>query len=70
MGIVMLAGLYPLAKRYTNYPQIVLGIGFNSGIIIAALTGNPEVNLSILLPFYTSGILWTLIYDTAYAYQV
>jgi len=41
MGFVGLAGAYPLAKRITNYPQIVLGIAFNSGIIIGSLTINP-----------------------------
>lgn len=69
-GIVALAGLYPLAKRFTYYPQIVLGVGFNSGIIIAALTTNPSLSLAYLLPFYLTGICWTMIYDTVYAYQV
>ena len=41
MGFVALAGVYPLAKRIINYPQIVLGIAFNSGIIIGSLTINP-----------------------------
>lgn len=69
MGFVGLAGAYPLAKRITNYPQIVLGIAFNSGIIIGSLTINPQVNLAIMIPIYLSGISWTLVYDTIYAYQ-
>jgi 4-hydroxybenzoate polyprenyltransferase len=39
-GFVALSGIYPLAKRYTNYPQFVLGMAFNSGIIIGCLTAS------------------------------
>ena len=69
-GFVALGALYPLAKRYTNYPQFILGMGYNSGIIIGSLTMNPTQLLPIVLPLYLSGIAWTLIYDTVYAYQV
>jgi 4-hydroxybenzoate polyprenyltransferase len=66
---VALGGLYPLAKRYTDYPQFVLGMGFNSGIIIGSLAINPQL-VSSVIPMYLSGIAWTMIYDTVYAYQV
>ena len=69
MGIVGLAGVYPLAKRYTNYPQLVLAVAFNSGVIIGSLTLNPQIGLGIILPIYLSGISWTMVYDTIYAYQ-
>jgi len=46
--ILPVSALYPLAKRYTKYPQAVLGSAFNSGkfiikkgIIICALAMNP-----------------------------
>ena len=39
-GFVGIAAVYPLAKRYTNYPQFVLGMCFNSGVIIACMTAN------------------------------
>jgi hypothetical protein len=29
--ILPVSALYPLAKRYTKYPQAVLGSAFNSG---------------------------------------
>lgn len=70
MGFVGLAGLYPLAKRYTNYPQLVLGVVFNSGIIISSLTMSLSTPLGMMIPLYISGICWTLIYDTIYAFQV
>lgn len=70
-GILPVAALYPLAKRYTNYPQFILGLAFNSGVIIGALTLNPDhLNWLPTLMVYASGICWTMVYDTVYAYQV
>lgn len=69
-GFVGLSALYPLAKRYTNYPQFVLSLCFNSGIIIACLTANPTSFVPAMIPLYATGIAWTMIYDTIYAYQV
>jgi len=70
-GILPVAALYPLAKRYTKYPQLVLGVAFNSGVIIGALALNPfALNWGTTLLIYSSGICWTMVYDTVYAYQV
>ena len=69
-SILPVAALYPLAKRYTHYPQFVLGMAFNSGVIIGALTIQPFIpDWGAIIPLYMSGIIWTLIYDTVYAYQ-
>jgi 4-hydroxybenzoate polyprenyltransferase len=69
-GILPVAALYPLAKRYTRYPQFVLGLAFNSGVIIGALTVAPT-NFAWLptLLMYGAGVSWTLVYDTVYAFQ-
>lgn len=69
IGYVALSAIYPLAKRYTNYPQLVLGIVFNSGIIIGCLTSSPTIYIPAMMPIYIGAIAWTLIYDTVYAYQ-
>lgn len=69
-GFVTLGALYPLAKRFTNYPQFVLGMAYNSGIIIGCLTTDPNVFHPAVIPMYIAGIAWTLVYDTVYAYQV
>lgn len=60
--------IYPLMKRFFNYPQLVLGICFNSGILIGykALINNSIIEV---LPLYLAGILWTLVYDTIYAHM-
>lgn len=69
-GILPVAALYPLAKRYTRYPQLVLGLAFNSGVIIGALTVNPsELAWLPTLLLYGAGVSWTLVYDTVYAFQ-
>jgi 4-hydroxybenzoate polyprenyl transferase len=60
--------LYPLMKRITFYPQIFLGIVFNFGIILASIEVLGSVNFSSFL-LYVAFILWTLIYDTIYAFQ-
>ena len=36
-GILPIVVLYPLMKRYTNYPQVVLGMAFNWGVIVSYL---------------------------------
>jgi 4-hydroxybenzoate polyprenyltransferase len=60
--------LYPLAKRVTWWPQIVLGLTFGWGAPegYAAATGHlgwPAFTL------YLAAILWILGYDTIYAHQ-
>lgn len=71
LGIFPVACLYPLAKRYTYYAQTVLGVCFNSGIFIGAaqiggvLTAATALKLA---PFYIGSIMWTMIYDSIYAY--
>ena len=65
---LFLVFLYPLAKRFTNYPQVILGLAFNFGVIMSALEINQEVSISALL-LYFSAVIWTVIYDTIYAFQ-
>lgn len=60
--------LYPLMKRYTYWPQIMLGITFNMSALMgySAVTGGLS-GQAILL--YLGAILWTIGYDTIYAHQ-
>ena len=63
---VIFAGIYPLMKRYTYLPQVVLGIAFSFGIPMAfAATMNDVPNLAWLL--FIANVVWTVSYDTAYA---
>lgn len=70
---------YPLAKRWTRFPQLVLGLTFNWGVWVGfacvhAGAGGTSASALIaalpqLLPLYIAGITWTLVYDTVYAHQ-
>jgi len=65
---LILVIIYPLMKRITYWPQLMLGFTFNWG----ALLGWSAVSGTIALPsiiLYLGGIFWTLGYDTIYAHQ-
>jgi len=66
MGLVV---TYPLMKRFTYYPQFVLGLAFNWGALLGWSAISGSCNWSVLLPLYAAGISWTMIYDTIYAHQ-
>ena len=55
-------------KRYTSWPQLVLGIIFNWGIIIVSIEFYGYLSYHLIL-LYLGCIFWTLGYDTIYAYQ-
>jgi 4-hydroxybenzoate polyprenyltransferase len=60
---------YPLMKRYTHFPQFILGLTFNWGVLVGwAAVQNTLLHPSVPL-LYASGVAWTLIYDTLYAHQ-
>lgn len=62
----LLTILYPFCKRFTYLPQLVLGIVFNVGILMAfAAQQNHLPPLAWVLYFAT--IMWTMAYDTMYA---
>jgi 4-hydroxybenzoate polyprenyltransferase len=64
-----LVATYPLMKRYTNYPQLVLGLTFNWGAIMGWVAVHGTIDWSVVGPLYGSGVAWTLVYDTLYAHQ-
>jgi len=61
-----LAGLYPLMKRFTQLPQVVLGAAFGWGIPMAFAAQSGELPRGCWLVFIAN-ILWTVAYDTFYA---
>ena len=61
--------LYPTTKRYFPYPQLVLGSTFNVGVLIGYAALAPSIAWNTCIPFYLGGILWTIIYDSIYAFQ-
>lgn len=61
--------IYPLMKRITYWPQLVLGLTFNWGALLGWSAIRGSCDWSVCLPLYFSGVMWTLIYDTIYAHQ-
>ena len=61
--------IYPFLKRFTNWPQIGLGITFSWGALMgwSALFGDLPPWPAILL--YVGCIFWVIGYDTIYALQ-
>ena len=64
-----LVATYPLMKRCTNYPQLVLGATFNWGAIMGYVAVRGAVDWYVVGPLYTGCVSWTVIYDTLYAHQ-
>jgi 4-hydroxybenzoate polyprenyltransferase len=65
---LVLVGLYPLAKRVTFWPQLMMGFtfGFGAPLGYAAAAGRIDAALAAL---YGAAILWDLGFDTIYAHQ-
>lgn len=65
-GALAVAALYPFMKRYTYYPQVVLGTAFSWGMPMAftAETGELPAAAWLLL---LANVIWTVAYDTYYA---
>lgn len=66
VGALMMV-IYPFLKRITYWPQIFLGFTFNIGFLIALLHKNTPIKIDHIL-LYTTLILWTVFYDTIYAF--
>lgn len=71
---LLLVATYPLAKRVTYYPQVVLGTAFSWG----AMMGFPALGVDLLMDqsalagaasLYASCVAWTVLYDMIYAHM-
>jgi 4-hydroxybenzoate polyprenyltransferase len=71
LGLVLTA-LYPLTKRVTWWPQLVMGFTFGFGApmgVVAATPGELSPMIEPLLALYAGVILWQLGFDTIYGFQ-
>ncbi|XP_055523799.1 4-hydroxybenzoate polyprenyltransferase, mitochondrial [Wyeomyia smithii] len=66
LGLVI---VYPLMKRVTYWPQLMLGMTFNWGALLGWSATQGSVLWSACLPLYAAGVCWTIVYDTIYAHQ-
>lgn len=65
-GGAALAAIYPFMKRYTYFPQVVLGAAFSWGILMAFSAQTGEVPKEAWLIYFIN-LIWTVAYDTLYA---
>jgi 4-hydroxybenzoate polyprenyltransferase len=65
---LLLVALYPLAKRVTWWPQLIMGFtfGFGAPLGYVAAAGRLDGTMAAL---YAAAILWDLGFDTIYAHQ-
>jgi len=63
---LLLAFSYPFMKRFTNLPQLVLGLAFSWAIPMAYAAQSNQLNNVVWLLF-SINVLWTIAYDTMYA---
>lgn len=63
---IPLAWIYPLMKRIIPVPQVVLGVVFSWGILMASTAVVHHVTVDVWL-LYLLSLLWIVAYDTEYA---
>lgn len=65
---LLLAALYPFAKRVVHLPQAMLGVAFGWGTIMAWAASRGTIDPAAWLLF-SATICWAVGYDTIYALQ-
>ena len=65
---LLLVASYPFMKRFTYWPQLVLGLTFNWGALVGWASAKGSLALPAILLYFGS-VLWTIGYDTIYAHQ-
>lgn len=65
---LLIVAIYPLMKRFTYWPQLILGLAFNWGALLGWASIKEEVSFAAGA-LYLAGISWTIGYDTIYAHQ-
>ncbi len=65
---LVLVALYPLAKRITWWPQLMMGFTFGFGAPLGYAAGAGHLGVAWGL-IYAAAILWDLGFDTIYAHQ-
>jgi len=65
---LVLAALYPFAKRIIHLPQAVLGVAFGWGTIMAWTASRGRIDTAAWLTFAAT-VCWAIAYDTIYALQ-
>lgn len=67
LALVPIVVIYPLCKRFTYWPQAVLGIAFNWGMLMAWSDTQNIVPLAAIAMWWGT-VLWQIGYDAIYGY--
>ncbi|GBQ88017.1 4-hydroxybenzoate polyprenyltransferase [Acetobacter nitrogenifigens DSM 23921 = NBRC 105050] len=65
---LILVGLYPLAKRFTWWPQLVMGFTFGFGAPLGYAAAADRMDFA-QATLYAATIFWQLGFDTIYGFQ-
>lgn len=65
--LLPLVVIYPLCKRFTHWPQAVLGIAFNWGMLMAWSDTQNAVPLAAIA-MWAGAVFWQIGYDAIYGY--
>jgi len=70
LGIASLivVAVYPFMKRFTNWPQLVLGLAFSWGGLMGWAAEFADIDRPAVL-LYLGSVFWVIGYDTIYAHQ-
>ena len=68
ISVLLLVFSYPAFKRFTYWPQFILGLTFNWGALMGGVAITGEIDF-VCVGLYVTGLFWTLGYDTIYAHQ-
>ena len=60
---------YPLAKRISSWPQVVLGFVFSWGVLLGAVSMTDSWPSYAVIWVYAGTVCWIIGYDTIYAVQ-
>lgn len=65
--VVPLVFLYPFCKRFTYWPQAILGAAFNWSVLMAWAEVSGRISLGAIV-MWLGMIAWQIAYDTIYGY--
>ena len=68
IGSLAIVAIYPFMKRFTSWPQLILGFAFAWGALIGWAAQYAALALPAVL-LYAGAVAWTIGYDTIYALQ-
>ena len=67
VGVIPIVIIYPFCKRFTYWPQLILGAAFNWGMLMAWSDTQTIVPIGAII-MWAGAICWQIGYDTIYAY--